>query len=477
VNLSALRSRVYDRLDEDPSDPQRWPASVVTEYLNDAVQVLSSRARLNVTSTTITQRPETLYYDLPSDCIAVLAIYDDQDETLALTSWREFDRTQIPGGILPEAAGRLKARWVRATGLRATHAYTFGLDELVLWPMIGPAETTDQVFLSDELIGDAATATLTLSLAGDVGIWWNGSRLKEVASAAAVGEFSVSSTTVTLGQTPSTDDVVQAIVSGLDALVIGEIPTGDIDGSNYTYTIVGTPADTMTVAVYHNGIRLINMSEFVEEAVAAGESYTLATGTFYVSGTTVYLTTVPDTGDWIIVDYATDEADVVFGEEPDGDIDGENTEYVLAQEPSHFSEVAVFLSGVRLHRAEGVPEAGEYTIAGQVIRLGLAPEETDGLWVDYVRIPEEANIDYTLHYLRDMGDNLADDDDTPSLPETFHEHLIDYAVSRCLLPKARGPRIKRAVEGLNKFAGRVEQARYHNRNVALDNTVTSGGAW
>ena len=474
MNLGSLRARVYDRLDEDPSDPQRWPASVVTEYLNDGIQLISSRARLNIATATITQRPETLYYDLPADCIAVLAIYDDLDDALTMTSWREFDRTLIPGGILPEAAGRLKARWVRATGLRATHAYVYGLKELVLWPMIGPATITEEVFLSDVLEGDGATLELTLTVAGDVGVWWNGSRLVEVESGPGAGEYTVSGTTVTLGVAPDTGDTVQTFVSASDDVILGEVPTGTMDGSNTTFTIAGTPSDAGNVAVYHNGVRLINMSDFVD-SIEEGE-ITLADGTFYVSGTTIEITLPPDSGDDLLVDYTTDDTDVILGEVPEGDVDGENTEYVLAYEPSHFSDVGVFLSGVRLVKAEGVPGDGEYSLAGRVLRLGLAPLETDGLFVDYVRVPESADKEYTLHYIQDQEDELSADDDEPSLPETFHEHLIDYAVARCLLPKARGARIKRAVEALNRFSGRVEQARYHNRNVHLDNTVTSGGA-
>ena len=73
---------------------------------------------------------------------------------------------------------------------------------------------------------------------------------------------------------------------GSVTLVRGETPTGDIDGSNTSYTIANTPV-TDSLRLYQNGVRLNE---------GAGNDYT-------ISGTTITMATAPPTDDVLLVDY------------------------------------------------------------------------------------------------------------------------------------------------------------------------------
>jgi len=73
--------------------------------------------------------------------------------------------------------------------------------------------------------------------------------------------------------------------SGAGAFVIGEAPSGAIDGSNTTFTLSLTP-NPNTVMVYLNGAR---------QSVAAGDHT--------ISGRTITMTEPPLTGESILVDY------------------------------------------------------------------------------------------------------------------------------------------------------------------------------
>lgn len=474
MNLASLRSRVYDRLGEDSSDPQRWPAPVVTEYLNDGIQLLSSRARLQVSTHTITARPEILYYPLPEDCIAVLAVYDDElEDALDLIGWRDLDRSITDAYFMPESATRMRQRWVRALSTRATHAFVFGLREIALWPMLGPEEITDDVAFSDGFTGDGSTSTFSLSVTpGGLGVWWNGGRLKRVSSGPSAIQYTLSGTTVTMGTAPYTGNRVSATVSSHSSFTVGETPDGDIDGSNDTYDLAATPSSASAVALYVNGIRLNNAGALPEGGITA-----IAHGSFVVSGAQVQLRDAPPTGATLYADYTTDDDDVIVGEVPEGDRDGENKDFVLSEQPAAFSEVAVFVSGVRITRTTTQPGANEFMLAGRTLHVGTAPADTSAVYCDYVRVPQASNRDYTIHYLQDQAENLADDSDSPDVGENFHEALLDYVVARCLLPKARGERVKRAAQLLSKFNGSVEQARAHNRNNALTPSVDSYGSY
>lgn len=121
-----MQTRVWERLEESDSDPSRYSAADVLEYLNDAVQHLVSRAGLFVTTATLTQQAETLFADLPTDCIAVESLARDTGPWfLDPTTPYELDR-----GTRDDANPRWPAQ--HAVGSRAY--FPFGLDEVALWP-------------------------------------------------------------------------------------------------------------------------------------------------------------------------------------------------------------------------------------------------------------------------------------------------------------------------------------------------------
>ena len=88
-----------------------------------------------------------------------------------------------------------------------------------------------------------------------------------------------------VGVTDPVQDQLDARVH-LDGVIMGEEPTGLINGSNTIFTLANTPNDD-TERVIHNGVSLEK---------GASNDYT-------ISGGTITFNTAPDTGDKIIVDY------------------------------------------------------------------------------------------------------------------------------------------------------------------------------
>ena len=89
---------------------------------------------------------------------------------------------------------------------------------------------------------------------------------------------------------PSKTAVNTALASKLDSstltamFVEGEVPTGSINSINTVYTLANTPI-AGSVKVYWNGMKM-----------RVGVGYT-------ISGTTITMTTAPDTGDTLETDY------------------------------------------------------------------------------------------------------------------------------------------------------------------------------
>ena len=123
-------------------------------------------------------------------------------------------------------------------------------------------------------------------------------------------------------------------LEGTTSVIIGETPTGTINGTNDTFTLANTPT-TDTVEVYLNGQRLTN-----------GEDYTVATDT-------ITMTTIPQTGDILRVNYLAGAItyevasnSIITGETPSGDIDSSNVTFTLANSPV-VGSLEVFLNGLR----------------------------------------------------------------------------------------------------------------------------------
>jgi len=73
------------------------------------------------------------------------------------------------------------------------------------------------------------------------------------------------------------------------SLVINEVPTGDINGSNVTFTLANTPSPADSEQVYLNGIH---------QEPGGGNDYT-------ISGDTITFSVAPETNDILLVSYLT----------------------------------------------------------------------------------------------------------------------------------------------------------------------------
>jgi hypothetical protein len=67
--------------------------------------------------------------------------------------------------------------------------------------------------------------------------------------------------------------------------VDAEIPSGAINGSNTAFTLVNAAVPSTTLHVYLNGVRLRPTSDYT------------------ISGTSLTMVMVPQTGDWLYADY------------------------------------------------------------------------------------------------------------------------------------------------------------------------------
>jgi hypothetical protein len=77
---------------------------------------------------------------------------------------------------------------------------------------------------------------------------------------------------------------------GFDEYVVGEVPSGTVNGVNTTFTLANTPTtDSQRIIV--NGIDLTE---------GIGQDYT-------ISGDTITFATAPETGDVLLVDYVYDD--------------------------------------------------------------------------------------------------------------------------------------------------------------------------
>ena len=141
--------------------------------------------------------------------------------------------------------------------------------------------------------------------------------------------------------------------------ILGETPSGLVNGSNTTYTTAGVPYNG-TDGVYLQGIRLTR-----------GIDYTISSSTWT-------LMVAPATGDTLRMDYSTAAPSIlpVMGETPSGAVNGTNTAYTTAGTPSSGTDAA-YLQGIRLTR--GI----DYTLSGNTWNLTVAPATGDTLRMDY----------------------------------------------------------------------------------------------
>jgi hypothetical protein len=128
MNLSEIQTRVWEKLEESSTSPLRYPASLVEQYVSDGERFYVARTGCLTTTQTVTQVPNTLMYDLETDCVQVERVSWNNSGTyyrVAPTTARNLDDTW------PHAS-----RWIEQTGTRATHYFIFGMNRIALWPKI-----------------------------------------------------------------------------------------------------------------------------------------------------------------------------------------------------------------------------------------------------------------------------------------------------------------------------------------------------
>jgi hypothetical protein len=158
LTLLELKSRVYDELDEDPDSPSRYPAADVTEYLNDGVAYFTARVGSSVTTATITQNANQDAYDLPSDLVQINQVMRD----VASGSQDRHLQPSTPRGM--DLEGGKTLRWTEEVGTRALRYIPFGMNSVILYPMISTG--TDTFTLTYRSYAGDASMTLDTDTPG-----------------------------------------------------------------------------------------------------------------------------------------------------------------------------------------------------------------------------------------------------------------------------------------------------------------------
>jgi len=128
LTQAEIRTRVRQRLDEDAATSQRYPDSLLDEFIADGVRFYVARVGNQYAETTITQSANTLFHHLPCDCIAVeRVLWNNDGEYVPLepTGHRALDGDWY--------------KWQRQTDTRSRAYFVFGLDRIALWPEVATA--------------------------------------------------------------------------------------------------------------------------------------------------------------------------------------------------------------------------------------------------------------------------------------------------------------------------------------------------
>lgn len=147
MTQAEIRTRVRQRLDEDAATSQRYPDSLLDEFIADGVRFYVVRVGNQYATTTITQAVNRLFYPLPCDCVSVVRVTWDNDGDaipLEATTPRELDATWY--------------QWQRQTDTRSRCFFVFGLDQIALWPEAGTAGETYTVhYRQDDEAGSVSS--------------------------------------------------------------------------------------------------------------------------------------------------------------------------------------------------------------------------------------------------------------------------------------------------------------------------------
>lgn len=440
-----MKDRVWERLQEDATDPQRYPAAMVTEFLNDGLRLANARLQYRVTTTTVAQRAHVLSYRLPSDCVRVLGVtWGTDSRPLYAATWRELDEGmyRINGNIPTPYVPSARARWTRSTSVRSTHYLVWNHDELWLWPISGEAADLVRIsrstIMEEEFEGDGSTTVFTLANSpAQQAVSVGGLRVVENATPTQAWEYSLSGTTLTFGVAP---------IDGARIQVMYDTGIGDaiIDETVVASTLANTPRSGAEVAVYVGGVRLRYRT------VTTG----LTAGQYHCTDAGVITFGVAPGASTVRADYplAADQAHI-FNEFP---TQVSSVQYTLTQRVAETSDVAVYLGGIRMQRTSSAPAAWQYTFDGQIITFGTRIKN-QVVVVDYARSTEASANSYTVTYAQDRAAQLVADTDTTGMEWDFDEALVSYSVGRCLLINAREQRVAAAVAKILEYESMLDR--------------------
>lgn len=148
-----LRARVYDKLGLDSAEQTNLGVdATINAYLNEAARYFCARAALSIGTGTITEVQNQAFYDLPSDCIRIVALYrDDPAEKV----WPVDDHT----------LDAERQNWRDSSGTPARAYLPFGMDEMALNPIPSSStETYTLYYVKDvgetDLSADTSTGTV-----------------------------------------------------------------------------------------------------------------------------------------------------------------------------------------------------------------------------------------------------------------------------------------------------------------------------
>lgn len=128
MTLTEITTRIQNRLDESNSNSQRYTTAALEEYVADGERFYVAKTGVLSNTTTITQVPSTLMYDLPTDCTQVNRVTWNSGgiyRPVEHTTVREMDRSYA-----------LAVRWQDQVGTRACHYFIFGLNKIALHPLL-----------------------------------------------------------------------------------------------------------------------------------------------------------------------------------------------------------------------------------------------------------------------------------------------------------------------------------------------------
>ena len=161
----------------------------------------------------------------------------------------------------------------------------------------------------------------------------NGARLKELYQGSGDYFLDYEKSLIVFSVPPSpSDDLVGLLNYIISNFIVGEVPTGAINGTNVTFSLTMLP-NPKTVQIFYNGIRLNPLSNHPD--------YSL------FQNVITFNTFVPSTDDIILVDY-----EVAFGFTtytsivvPEGQATGNNPDFTFAT-PSKGTAINVYKNGL-----------------------------------------------------------------------------------------------------------------------------------